>query len=306
MAPRATFKGFIRLSLVSVPVKAFTATNTSAEIRLNQLHANCNSRIKYLKSCPTHGVVTNDEIVSGFEYAKDQYVVIDPEEVSKLRKESERAVDIQGFIHRDMLDAIYFSGRTYYVLPDGPAGNKPFALLHKAMVDGELYAIATAILSGREQMVVIRPIDELLGMSVLSYDKTIKKPEQFTDELKSPKITDEEMKLTRTLIEASTLEELDMAAYQDEYVEKLRELIQAKVDGQEVVAAPNPEEPKVINLMEALKASVENAQRGGAGKTSAGRASGGQAAKAGPKKVQPKLAPSTRERTAAKRKKKSG
>lgn len=304
MAPRATFKGFIRLSLVSVPVKAFTANNTSADIRLNQLHADCHSRIKYLKSCPTHGTVTNDEIVSGYEYAKDQYVVIDPEEVSKLRKESERAVDIQGFIDRSMLDPIYFSGRTYYVLPDGPAGNKPFQLLHKSMVDGDLYAIATAILSGREQVVVIRPIDELLGMSVLNYDKKIKKPSEFTDEIKSTKLTAEEMKLTQTLIDASKLEEFDMSAYEDEYIEKLGELIQAKVDGEEVVAAPDPEEPKVINLMEALKASVENAQR--AEKTSSTSSAKAAGKKATAKKAQPKMAPSTRQRGAAKRKKKSG
>lgn len=297
MPPRAYFKGFIRLSLVSVPVKAFTANDTSGEVRLNQLHVDCHSRIKYQKTCPTHGVVTNDEIVSGYEYGKDQYVVIDPEEISKLRKESEKALDIQGFVSSDAIEPMYFSGKTYYLLPDGPAGHKPYKLLHRTMVEDGLYAVGTAILSGREQVVVLRPIEDLLGMTVLTYSSRVKKPAEFTGELKDANLTDAEIQLTKTLVEASTMEDFDIEAFADGYTEKLQQIIEAKVEGEEIVAVPDVEEPKVINLMEALKASVEQAAGGAASKTSGKKASA--------KKAKAKMAPSTRERT-SKRKKKSG
>jgi DNA end-binding protein Ku len=295
MAPRAMFKGFLRLSLVSVPVKAVTATASGSDIRLNQLHAECNSRVKYLKSCPTHGEISNDEIVSGYEYAKDQYVIIDAAEISKIRKQNEKTIDITGFISQDQLEPIYFSGRTYYLLPDGPAGNKPYQLMRDAMVEDGLYAIGTAILSGREQMVCIRPVDELIGMSVLTYHSKVKQASQFKDEVKSAKVTKEEMQLTKTLIDASRVEDFDFSQYKDGYVEEMTELIEMKVEGKEIVAAPDPEEPKVINLMEALKASVDSARKGG----------GTAAKKPAAKKVKTKMAPSAREKAGA-RKRKSG
>ena len=299
MPPRSSFKGFLRLSLVSVPVKAFTATATSKEIRLNQLHAECNSRIKYQKICPSHGEISNDDIVSGYEYAKDQYVIIDPDEIAKIRKESDKSVDVRGFISPDDLDPVYFSGKTYYLVPDGPAGHKPYQLLHDSMDKENLYAIGTAILSGRQQVVVVRPVDELLGMTVLIYHSKLKQASEFEGELKESKITKEEVALTKTLIDASRLAEFDFSEFTDPYVEEMTELIELKVEGKEIVAAPEPEEPKIINLMDALKASVENA-----------RAAGGAAPKAAKKtaekkaKVKTKMAPSARGK--ATRKKKSG
>ncbi|NNE42960.1 MAG: Ku protein, partial [Gemmatimonadetes bacterium] len=168
MAPRPTFKGFLRLSLVSVPVKGFTASISSKEIRLNQLHKDCNQRIKYQKHCPEHGEVKSDEIVSGYEYTKDSYVIVDPEEVQKLRKESDKAVDIKGFISADAVDPLYFSGKNYFFVPDGPAGTKPYQLLRDSMIKESLVGIASAILSGREQMVLVRPVDGMLAMTILT------------------------------------------------------------------------------------------------------------------------------------------
>ena len=297
MPPRVNFKGFIRLSLVSVPVKAYTASASGSDVRLNQLHRDCNTRIKYQKVCPTHGEVKNDDIVSGYEYAKDQYVIIDPEEVAKIRKESDKTIEIRGFIPKDDLDPVYFSGRTYYTVPDGPAGGKPYQLLRDAMKKEGLYAIATAILSGREQVVCVRPVDDLLGMSVLTYDAKIRKASEFSEEVKNSKVTKEEEALTKTLIDASLLENFDFSQYGDEYTNKLHQIIEAKVEGEEIVAAPEPEEPKIINLMDALKASVENAKTGGGAEPAA-------AAKKTAKKVQTKMAPSAKGKTA--RKKKSG
>jgi len=262
MAPRTSWKGFLKLSLVSVPVKAFTAHNTGEEIRLNQLHEECNARVKYQKICPEHGELKQSDIVSGYQYAKDQYVVIDTSELSKLRLQSDKAIRIDGFISPDEIDPLYHAGKTYYLLPDGIAGDKPYALLHKGMIDADVCAIAQIILSGREQLVVVRPLDGMLVMTVLNYPKKIKASDEFTKELEDQDFTRDEIKLTKTLIDASLIEDFKLDSYKDEYVEHLAKLIQLKVDGQEIVQSPDPEEPKIINLMEALKKSVAEAQAG--------------------------------------------
>lgn len=293
MPPRSSFRGFLRLSLVSVPVRGFTSTRTGAEIRLNQLHQDCNNRVRYKKVCPEHGEIPNDEIVSGFEHAKDSYVVIDPSEVQALRKKSEKTVDIAGFIPADALDPRYFSGRMYYLTPDGAAGAKPYQLLREAMEGDNLYAVGSAILGGREQMVAVRPVEGLLGMSVLTYAEKVKQPSEFSEEVTTTKLTKAEKTLTKTLVEASRLEDFDFAEFKDGYVGELRQLIDLKIEGQEIVAAPDPEEPKVINLMEALKASVEGVKKTGSQRKAS-------------RKVSTKMAPSAKARGAAKRKRKAG
>lgn len=262
MAPRSSWKGFIKLSLVSVPVKAYTASNTGAEIHLNQLHEECKNRIKYLKTCPAHGEVSNDEIVSGYEFAKGQYVVIDPEEVQKLRQQGDKSIEIFGFIPAGRLDPIFHSGRTYYLVPDGPVGQKPYALLMKGMDEEQYVAFGQIILSGKAQLILLRCYDDLMAMTILSHSEKIKASVAFKDEVTEPKITPEEMKLTKTLIDASVIRDFDFAAYKDDYVEKLTELIQFKVEGKEIVEVARPEEPQIINLMEALKASIANARGG--------------------------------------------
>ena len=260
MAPRSSWKGFIKLSLVSVPVKAFTATNTSEEVRLNQLHKECNTRVKYQKVCPEHGELSNDQIVSGYEFTKGQYVVIDPQEVSKLRKESDKSISISGFVRPEDVDPIYYAGRTYYLLPEGVAGGKPYALLHKGMSDANVHAIATVIIAGREQLVLLRPMENVLVMTILNYAKKVKAIDEFSRELEEQEMSDEEKALTSTLISASFVEDFKIGSYKDEYIGNLGKLIKLKVDGKEIVEAVEHEEPKIINLMDALKKSVAEAK----------------------------------------------
>jgi len=263
MAPRTSWKGFLKLSLVSVPVKAFTANNTSEEVRLNQLHDGCHNRVRYKKVCPEHGELKANEIVSGYEYSKDQYVVIDPEEVQKLRSISDRSINIDGFVSPDDVDPVYFAGKAYYLMPDGAAGGKPYALLLRGMVDANVIGIAQVVLSGREQLVMIRPVENMLVMTVLSYAKRVRAIDEFTREIGQQKMTKEELALADTLIKASIIDGFDIERYKDEYVEKLQKLIQMKIDGEEIVQVPDVEEPKIINLMDALKKSVAEAQLGG-------------------------------------------
>lgn len=291
MALRTSWKGFLRLSLVSVPVKAYSAAvSGNGRIHLNQLHEACHSRIRYQKVCPIHGEVSSDEIVSGYEYAKGQYVVIDESDLDKLRTPAEKAINIDKFVPFSSINPLYLDGRAYYLLPDGPVGNKPYALLTKAMEEEDRAAIATVVLTGREQVAAVRSVDGLLTLSILNFESQLKKPEAFEDEVPLFQASNEELRLAKTLIAETSADSVDLAQYRDTYTEKLAQLIEAKVAGQEVVAPPAQEEPQVINLMDALRESVARAK----GKPVA-------AAKRPPRKV----AASKRERAAPRKRKSS-
>jgi DNA end-binding protein Ku len=285
----------LKLSLVSVPVKAYTATTSGGgEIRLNQLHAECHSRINYKKTCPIHGEVSQDQIVSGYEYAKGQYVVVDTDELDKLRTEDEKAITINTFIDPKALDPIYLAGKTYYLVPDGPVGQKPYELLHHGMNEQNRHAVAQVVMHGREQVVLVRPIEGLLCMSILNYDAQITKPSTFDEEApKQEVVSPEEMKLVKTLIDASTAKKFDFSQFKDTYTEKLTTLIEAKVQGKEIVAPPVHEHAQIINLMEALKQSVAQVQKPG------------EAAEEGEKPPK-KMAASKRKEAGGKQKRKSG
>ena len=258
---RSTWKGHLRVSLVSIPVKAYPAsTSGGGEIHLNQLHRDCHHRIRYRKTCPVHEEVSSEEIVSGYEYARGQSVVVQPEELDRLRSESDRAIAIDVFVAPEAVDAVYHAGKTYYLLPDGPAGAKPYALLHRAMGAQGRHAVARVVLSGRERLVLIRPMGRLLAMSTLVYEAQVKEAEAFQDAVADTELSTEELHLTTTLVAASSQPEFDLGRYRDLYTERLSALIEAKIEGHEIATAPAEPEREVINLMEALKRSVAEAQ----------------------------------------------
>lgn len=260
MAAHASWKGFLKLSLVSVPVKAYTSTSTGSDITLHQLHAKTYTRIQYKKFAPEVGEVSSEEIVKGYEYAKGQYVIIDEDEIDKLRTESDKSIRIDGFIRPEDLSTIYLGGRTYFLTPDGPVGQKPYNLLLKGMLTNEVCAIAEVVISQKEQVVLLRPIDGVLAMTVLNRKDEVKAASAFKDEISETEMSEAETSLADTLIKASILKNFDFSRYHDLYKEKLTKLIQMKIEGKEVVQIRDPEEPKIINLMEALKRSVAEAQ----------------------------------------------
>ncbi len=262
---RTSWKGFLKLSLISVPVKAFTANDTAGEVHLNQLHKDCNSRVKYVKMCPEHGELKSEAIVSGYEHAKGNYVVVDPDDLDKLRTKTDHAVSIDGFIPADAIDATYFAGKAHYLLPDGVAGARPYALLRDGMKENDVVAIAQVVMAGREQLVMVRPHGKMLVLTGLHYPQRVRKAKEFESEVEDIKFKPEETALTKTLITASKLGSFDLDSYTDQYVTKLKKLIALKVDGKEVVQAPDHEEPKILNLMDALKKSVAEAQAKRAG-----------------------------------------
>src|SRR3954462_7044771 len=210
MALRSAWEGYLRLNLLSVPVKAYSATIANrGKIGFHQIHAKCNSRIRYKKTCPIHGEVSMDEIVSGYEIADGQYVLIDRKDLAKLRADADKAISIDVFIPPKALDPVYYTDRTYYLTPDGEVGRQSYAVLRKVMADDGRYAVATMVLSGRAQVVLIRPVDKLLAVTVLSYDTQLKKPSEFENEVPEVNAGAAEVKLAKSLVEASTADEFD-------------------------------------------------------------------------------------------------
>ena len=261
MASRTVWKGFIQFSLVAVPVKAYTATASGGgRISLNQLHKECHSRIQYKKTCPTHGEIPADQIVSGYEFADGQYVVIEPDEIEKIRNPKEKSLNIEGFIEEDSVDPTYFSGKTWYLTPDGPVAQKPYALLRKVMLESKRVAFARVVVSGRQQLVLLRPLGGLIAGSMLSYSSEVKGFEEFEKEVVPLEVDAKEMQLAKTLTDSLVVRDFDISAYKDDYTEKLTQLIEAKVAGKQIVEPPAEEPAQVINLMEALQQSLAAAK----------------------------------------------
>ncbi len=252
---RASWKGFIKLSLVSIPVQGYSAAKPEREqIRLHQLHQG-HARIQYRKVCPVHGEVPNDEIVKGYEYSKGEYVVVDPEEIERAEADGEHAIEIRAFVPPLEVDPLYYSGKSYYLMPDGEAGEKAYSLLEAAMTREELYGLATAIIAGRQQPVVLRPVQHVLTISALQYQSQLRDVSELGAE-KPHEFSSKELDLVETLIEATAEKHFDIGQFHDEYQNRLRQFIEAKVEGKEISVVPQENPRTVINLMDALRQSL--------------------------------------------------
>ncbi len=262
MAARSVWSGFIQFSLVSIPVKAYTATASGGgKISLNQLHKECGTRIKYQKVCPTHGELKADDIVSGYEFAKDQYVTIDTDELSKLRAKSDKTIGIESFIPLNAVEPRYYSGRMLYLVPDGVVGKKPYAMLQQIMSQEKRAAFSTGVFSNKEQILLLRPVGKLIAATFLAYQDEVRSPAEFEPEVGDVEVDKKEIALAKMLVDQLSEDKFEFGAYADKYETELEKLIQAKVAGQEIVAAPAQEVAPVVNLMEALQKSLDAAKK---------------------------------------------
>jgi DNA end-binding protein Ku len=252
---RPSWKGFLKLSLVNIPIRMYAATSPQS-LSFNQLHVKCNSRIKYDKRCPTCEVsVGSDEIVKGYEYAKDQYVIVSEEDFAKVRLESNKAITIVQFVDASEIDPIYYHS-AHYLVPDGAVGEESFATILKAMEEKGRVALAKVVLSGKEQVVAIRPRDGALVMSALYYADEVRSASALEEVHKLPQADKEGLALATQLIDRIT-QPLELDRFEDNYRNALLEIVKAKAEGREVVEPPQVETGKVINLMDALKSSLE-------------------------------------------------
>jgi len=256
MPMRPTWKGFLKVSLVTIPVKVFPATEASATLSFNQLHAECQTRIQQKRWCPhCEREVSNTELVKGYEFEKGRYVVVTDEDVEKVRVESTRVINLVQFADDTEIDPIYVD-RAYYLAPDGGIAADAFAVMREGMAGKA--GIGKVALYGREYLVAVRPQKKGLVMYTLHHDAEIRSIDQVEELSSVPsKVKPEEMKLAKQVI-ASFDSELNLKDYKDEYREGLRKIIDAKIAGEEIVAPDVQEPPKVVDLMEALRRSLSS------------------------------------------------
>ena len=255
MAARSTWKGYLKVSLVNIPIRVFPASDSASSISFNQLHGECQTRIKQKRWCHTcDREVDRAEIVKGYEFDKGRYVVLDDADIAKVRPESTRIINLMKFADDSAIDPIYLD-KTYYLAPDGTVASEAFAVMREAM-QGKA-GIGRLAISGREHLVAVRPRDRGLVMHTLKRANEVRSMGAI-DELEAlpAQINPDEVKLAQQVM--SNFEgEVDLADYTDEYQAELRKMIDAKVAGEEFVAAPEEAPEKVVNLMEALRKSLD-------------------------------------------------
>src|SRR5215203_5451194 len=260
MAARPTWKGYLKVSLVTIPVRVYPATESSATISFNQLHAECQTKIQQKKWCPTcEREITSAEVVKGYEFEKGRWVVIDDEDIAKVKTESTKIINLMQFTDEDAIDPMYVD-KAYYLAPEGPMAGDAYAVMRDGM-QGKA-GIGKVAIHGREYLVAIRPHKQGLVMYTLHHAAEIRTIDQI-DELREVRgtVNPAEMKLARQVIE-SIEGELNLADYTDEYQQGLRALIDAKVAGEEVAMPAESAPPKVVDLMEALRKSLEQVSGG--------------------------------------------
>ncbi|MFA9558690.1 Ku protein [Evansella sp. AB-rgal1] len=250
------WKGTISFGLVNIPIKLHAATEDK-DVKLRNLHKDCHAPIKYARTCSECGAeVKNDDIVKAYEYTEGKYVVLDEEELEKLKKEQEeKAVEIIDFVMLEEIDPIYFD-RTYYISPN-EGGTKAYALLRKSLSDTEKIGLAKITIRSKENLAAIRVYGKTLVMETLHFPDEVRDIKNVPNIPDETNIQDKELATAKTLIEHLTAE-FDPTKYTDDYRVELLELIRSKVDDDEGVT--KQEQTNVIDLMEALEKSIEKAK----------------------------------------------
>ena len=259
-APRSIGSLTVSFGLVAIPVKLYTATQSSGQLSFNLLHKDCGSRLKQQYICQKDGsVVERDDMVKGYEFAKDQYVTFTPEEIKALEEVGTHSVEISEFVPIESVDPVYFD-KMYYLAPDKGAA-KSYALLTEALSEMKRCAVGRWASKGKAHIVILRPIGNVLSMQQLHFAGEVR-PASEVDvpktEVKAP-----ELKLARQLIEQQMTDKYDPSTYVDEVKGRIEAEIQKKVEGHEIsVTEVAPEgKGKVIDLMEALRASLEKTEK---------------------------------------------
>ena len=256
MAPRSIASLTVSFGLVSIPVKLFSATEASHAISFNLLHKECGSRLRQQYLCVKDEVpVAREDMVKGYEFAKEQYVMFSPEELKTMEETGTHSADVTEFVPIESIDPVYFD-KAYYLAPD-KGGAKPYALFARALRDSKRCAIGKWAARGKQYIVMIRPVEDGLVMQQLLYAGEVRAIKDL--EIPKTEVKDAELKLAKQLIEQQASDTFDPSAYTDTVSARIEAAVQKKVEGQEITLAEAPEGggAQVIDLMEALRASLE-------------------------------------------------
>lgn len=271
MAARAYWKGQIRLALVSIPVEIFTATKSGATIAFNQIHEPTGKRIKYEKVVPGVGAVDPDEIVKGYQYEKGSYVILDEEEIEAVKLDSKKTLELTQFVDHDEIDVLYFE-KPYYVVPADDLAEEAFIVLREALRRTKKVAIGQLAMRGREDMVSLKPCGRGIVLETLRYENEVRKAQTYFRDIADAEPDEELLELAETLIAKKT-KKFDPSKFHDRYVEALEELIERKRKGGTIHAEEEQGRPakgmNVVDLMAALKKSIDKPGEGGGGKAAA-------------------------------------
>jgi DNA end-binding protein Ku len=255
MAARSIASLTISFGLVSIPVKLYSATESSKSISFNMLHKGCGSRLKQQYLCIKEEIpVAREDMVKGYEFAKDQYVVFSPEELKALEETGTGMAEITEFVPLESVDPVYFD-KAYYLGPD-KGGAKPYALLAKALRESDRCALGRWAARGKQYIIMLRPVEDGLVMQQLLYAGEVRSIKDV--EIPATEVKDAELKLAKQLIDAQTSEAFDPSQYRDEVAARVEAAVQKKIEGEEITMTQAPEtSAQVIDLMEALRASLE-------------------------------------------------
>ncbi len=255
---RAMWKGHIRFSLVTIPVRIYNAIETAETIRFNQLHKECNGNIGYVKKCKKcEEVVKNEDIVKGYKYEPDQYVIVEQEDLDKIKLKSTKIIEIEGFVdasevHPTLYDSPYFAG------PDGEVASKAYALLCETLRRSDKLGVGRVVLRDRENVMLLSPHpDRGLMLYKLRYPQEIRSIKEVPL-VNGMEADEQQLKLAETLVDSMTTS-FNALELKDRYKDALRDLIQEKIEGKEIVAVEEEERP-VVDIMTALKQSIEQAK----------------------------------------------
>ena len=264
MAARSIGTLTISFGLVAIPVKLYSATEAARGVSFNLLHKTCGSRLKQQYFCAKEDIpVGRNEMVKGYEFAKDQYVMFTPDELKALEETGTHAADITEFVPIATVDPVFFD-KAYYLAPD-KGGAKPYALFTKALRESKRCALGRWATRGKQYIVMIRPVEDGLVMQQLLYANEVRSIKDI--DIPTMDVREAELKLARQLIEQQSSARFDPTAYSDEVTERIEAAIQKKVEGQEITVTEVPEGgAQVIDLMQALRASLEKKSAAKAGK----------------------------------------
>ena len=255
MAPRANWKGFLRLSLVTCPVALYPATSESEKVSFNQLNRKTGHRIKYAKvDADTGEEVANDDIVKGYKVDTDTFIEVTKDELENVALESTRTIEIDEFVDRSEIDPRYLI-RPYYLRPDGKVGHDAFAVIRETIREMNKIAIGRVVLTNREHIIALEPMDKGLMGTLLRYPYEVRDPAEYFDEIQDVKVTKDMLDLARHIVEQKT-GRFEPDKFEDQYETALIDLINQKRAGKTIQPKERPKGDNVVDLMEALRRSV--------------------------------------------------